>query len=164
MGKKGLIFFEVGVGSEVLISFLQNIMTLKFLFSWYIYHILPWILVIPVTVFSSPLSSLTRWTWVWENSRSWWWTGRPGVLWFTGSQRVGTRLGDWTELNWTEVDFVSWIQTVVSLHLNNCRILSYLSSLSFSFFICQTGIIFPSLKCPCVSWNSICKIWYMVVI
>jgi len=39
----------------------------------------------------------TRCTWVWVNSRSWWWTGRPGVLWFMGSQRVGD---DWvTELN-----------------------------------------------------------------
>ena len=42
--------------------------------------------------------SLTRWTWVWVNSGSWWWTGQPGVLWFMGSQRVGH---DWaTELNW----------------------------------------------------------------
>ena len=39
----------------------------------------------------------TRWTWVWVNSGSWWWTGRPGVLRFTGSQRVGR---DWIELNW----------------------------------------------------------------
>ena len=40
------------------------------------------------------------WTWVWVNSGSWWWTGRPGVLWFMGLQRVGH---DWaTELNWTE--------------------------------------------------------------
>ena len=45
------------------------------------------------------MASLTRWTWVWVDSSSWWWTGRPGVLWFTGSQRVGY---DWaTELNWT---------------------------------------------------------------
>ena len=35
------------------------------------------------------MASLTRWTWVWVNSGSWWWTGRPGVLRFTGSQRVG---------------------------------------------------------------------------
>ena len=42
----------------------------------------------------------TLWTWVWANSGSWWWTGRPGVLRFMGSQRVGH---DWvTELNWTE--------------------------------------------------------------
>ena len=44
------------------------------------------------------MASLTRWTCVWVNSRSWWWTGRPGVLRFMGSQRVGH---DWaTELNW----------------------------------------------------------------
>ena len=43
------------------------------------------------------MASLTQWTWVWVNSRSWWWTGRPGVLWFMRSQRVGH---DWaTELN-----------------------------------------------------------------
>ena len=44
---------------------------------------------------------LTRWTWVWVNSGSWWWTGRPGVLRFMGSQRVGQ---DWvTELNWAQL-------------------------------------------------------------
>ena len=41
------------------------------------------------------MASPTQWTWVWVNSRSWWWTGRPGVLQFMGSQRVGH---DWTEL------------------------------------------------------------------
>ena len=35
------------------------------------------------------MASLTRWTWVWVNSGNWWWTGRPGMLWFMGSQRVG---------------------------------------------------------------------------
>ena len=45
------------------------------------------------------MASLTRRTWVWVNSRSWWWTGRPGVQQSMGSQRVGH---DWvTELNWT---------------------------------------------------------------
>ena len=45
------------------------------------------------------MASPTRWTWVWVNSRSWWWTGRPGVLRFMGSQsRI--QLSDWTELNW----------------------------------------------------------------
>ena len=44
------------------------------------------------------LASLTRWIWIWVNSGSWWWTGRPDVLWFMGSQRIGH---DWaTELNW----------------------------------------------------------------
>ena len=35
------------------------------------------------------MSSLTQWTWVWINSGSWWWTGRPGGLQSMGSQRVG---------------------------------------------------------------------------
>ena len=36
------------------------------------------------------MASLTQWTWVWVNSGSWWWTGRPGVLRpLMGSQRVG---------------------------------------------------------------------------
>ena len=43
------------------------------------------------------MASLTQWTWVWVSSRSWWWTGRPGVLQSMGLQRVGH---DWvTELN-----------------------------------------------------------------
>ena len=47
------------------------------------------------------MASRTRWMWVWVNSGSWWWTGRPGVLRFMGSQRVGH---DWaTEVNWTEL-------------------------------------------------------------
>ena len=47
------------------------------------------------------MASLTQWTWVWVNRRSWWWTGRSGVLQSMGSQRVG--LDRATELNWTEV-------------------------------------------------------------
>ena len=47
------------------------------------------------------MASPTRWAWVWVNSRSWWWTGRPGVLWFMGLQRVRhdwvTELTDWWE-------------------------------------------------------------------
>ena len=40
--------------------------------------------------------------WVWVNSGSWWWTGRPGVLRFMGSQRVGY---DWaTDLIWSDLD------------------------------------------------------------
>ena len=43
------------------------------------------------------MASPTQWTWVWVDSGSWWWTGRPGVLQFIASQRVGH---DWvTELN-----------------------------------------------------------------
>ena len=44
------------------------------------------------------MASLTQWTWVWVGSRSWCWTGRPGMRHLMGSQRVRH---DWaTELNW----------------------------------------------------------------
>ena len=44
------------------------------------------------------MASPAGWAWVWINSRSWWWTGRPGMLRSMGSQRVGH---SWvTELNW----------------------------------------------------------------
>ena len=53
------------------------------------------------------MASLTQWTQVWVNSRSWWWTGRPGVLRFMGLQRVGH---DWvTEMNWTELNWTTQI-------------------------------------------------------
>ena len=43
------------------------------------------------------MAALTQWTWVWVNSGSWWWTGRPSVLKSTGSQGVRC---DWaTDLN-----------------------------------------------------------------
>ena len=46
------------------------------------------------------MALLTRWTWVWVSSGSWWWTGRTGVLRFMGLQRVGH---DWaTGLHWTD--------------------------------------------------------------
>ena len=53
---------------------------------------------------------------------SWRWTGRPGVLWFMGLQRVGD---DWvTELNWTEIKkrlkLSKWINLVLTVKLT-CR-------------------------------------------
>ena len=44
------------------------------------------------------MESLTQWTWVWASSRSWWWTGKPGMLQSMGPQSR-TRLSNWTELN-----------------------------------------------------------------
>ena len=49
------------------------------------------------------MASPTPWTWMWVDSRSWWWTGRPGVLCFMGSQRVGHHWA--TELNWSTLYF-----------------------------------------------------------
>ena len=61
------------------------------------------------------MASLTQWPWVWVNSESWWWTGKPGMLQFMESQRVGH---DWvTDLNWTECQIlfsVSFSHSVMS--------------------------------------------------
>ena len=45
------------------------------------------------------MASLTWWTWVWVNSGSWWWTGRPGVLQFMGRKESDTT----GRLNWAEL-------------------------------------------------------------
>ena len=74
------------------------------------------------------VASPTWWTWVWVNSGSWWWTGRPGVLQSMGLQSW-TQLSDWTKLSWTRLVIgflprsknllISWLQspsTVISEH------------------------------------------------
>ena len=65
--------------------------------------------------------SPSRWTRVWVISRSWWWTERPGMLLFMGSQRVRH---NWkTELNWTELNWCT-----LSSHLKTVRALLFFSS------------------------------------
>ena len=57
------------------------------------------------------VASLIQWTWVWASSESWWWTGKPGMLLSTESQRVGH---DWvTELNWTKEVVGAYAYTLV---------------------------------------------------
>ena len=59
------------------------------------------------------MASPTQWMWVWVNSRSWWWTGRPGVL--QSMQLQGVRHNWAIELNWRkpsgkgERDLYSWL-------------------------------------------------------
>ena len=56
------------------------------------------------------MASLTQWTWVWVDSGSWWWTGRPGVLQLVGSQTVKTQQSDWTALqNFVFSQTSTWI-------------------------------------------------------
>ena len=66
------------------------------------------------------MASLPRWTWVWVSSRSWWWTGRTGILQSMESQRVGH---DWvTELNWTPKAVIHSLLSATSLHsLHACH-------------------------------------------
>ena len=53
------------------------------------------------------MASPTQWIWVWANSRSWWWTGKPGVLQSMALQRAKH---DWaTELtDWLAGDLISY--------------------------------------------------------
>ena len=50
------------------------------------------------------------WTWVSVNSGSWWWTGRPGVLWLTESDMIEQlkELMEWFYDNW------DWLSTVIT--------------------------------------------------
>ena len=64
------------------------------------------------------MASPTQWTWVCVNSRSWWWTGKPGVLRFMGSQRVWH---DWSnELDWLNITLPRVARTQVKCIRNSC--------------------------------------------
>ena len=94
------------------------------------------------------MASLTPWTWVWVNSRSWWWTGRPGVLWFMGSQSDST---EW--LNWIVNFYVTLsIHVPFSLLSSHCVHRSILY-VCFSIAALKINSSVPSLQIPyiCVS-------------
>ena len=55
------------------------------------------------------MASLTQWTWVWVNSRSWWRTGRPRRV-----AKSRTRLSDWTELNWYQSANLTFDKVILS--------------------------------------------------
>ena len=82
------------------------------------------------------MASLTRWKWVWVNSGSWWWTGRPGMLQFMGSQRVGH---DWvtelTELKWTNWKIFLKALRIIVFHFSflskNTKVLKAVTNVIF---------------------------------
>ena len=79
------------------------------------------------------MASRTQWTWVWVNSGSWFWTGRPGVLRSMRSQRVRH---DWvTELKCLRRGIV----TVVAFQSQAARPASlwpHAACLTLPFFSC----------------------------
>ena len=91
------------------------------------------------------MASPTRWTWVWVNPRSWWGTGRPGVLQSMGSQRVRH---DWAELRTNSrklLSAYSCLFYVKKIHSHK--------QLSFSFLPCvvvvQSVVVIP--------WTAACQ-------
>ena len=120
------------------------------------------------------MASPTQWAWVWVNSGSWWWTRRPGVLWFMGLQRVrhdwATELTDWLTLHWSlRMSFLSllailWKSTFkwVYLPFSPLPLASLLLSvickpsldnhfaLLHFFFL---GVVFITASCT-MSWTS----------
>ena len=90
------------------------------------------------------MASLTRWTWVWVNSGSWWWIGRPGVLRFMGSQRVGH--DSVTELNWKLKIMIQVMWAAACIKYFNLKIglihtLCWLSLTTDSVNICWVTLI-----------------------
>ena len=73
----------------------------------------------------------------WVNSESWWWTGRPGVLWFLGLQRVGH---DWViELSWGLTGLISLMSRGLSSIFSSTKV-EGISSSALSIFYCPALI------------------------
>ena len=91
--------------------------------------------------------SLTQWTWVWVNSGSSWWTGRPGMPQFTGNKQL-----DVTErLNWTVLTFISMSGTFHDIRRQKAKSLMLLKTVLFSIHT------FPHfIPVFCLRWGNFC--------
>ena len=78
------------------------------------------------------MASPTQWAWVWVNSGSWRWTGRPVMLQSIGSQRVGCDWATDTYLHYSGAFFVCLFVFYYFLFdtIISTRLLFYSSSLS----------------------------------
>ena len=91
------------------------------------------------------MASPTQWMWVWLNSGSWWWTGRPGMLGFMGSQQVGH---DWaTELIWTELIAIWLVIDIIINILSNLEIFTKISYLGWHCLLQNINSIVYFLIC-----------------
>ena len=90
------------------------------------------------------MASPTQCTWVWVNSGSWWWTGRPGVLRFMGSQKVRH---DWgTELKRVILPLIWFLRCCYKLWRFWYSVHSWLYELSM-----HARIVVSSISCPLIS-------------
>ena len=90
------------------------------------------------------MASLTWWMWVWVNSGSWWWIGRPGVLRFIGSQRAGH---DWvTDLTWPEasLSMTNFQNSLKLMSIESVMPFSHLSLMQTKLCRVQTKILIIS--------------------
>ena len=84
------------------------------------------------------MASPTPWTWVWESSETWWWTGKPGLLESMGSQRVEH---NWvTKLNWIDFQYIWWINLVFLKPVS-------LQTLSPDYPFIERGILVSQYDC-----------------
>ena len=99
------------------------------------------------------MASLTQWTWVSVNSGTWWWIGRPGVLRFMGSQRVGH---DWgTDLIWSDLTHkASGIMTIYSVL--NSESSSWCYQVSPSWIMFTRDLFAESTE---LTWTWPCQPW-----
>ena len=106
------------------------------------------------------MASPTRWTWVWVNSRRWWWTGRPGVLQFMGHKESDTteRLRYWTEASQGQPGYCVW---------------GYVWPVGCLFFILLTPVLLSGkdvchiflieeLKILCFQFQNSCSFWKLL--
>ena len=97
------------------------------------------------------MASLTRWTWGCASSKSWLWTGKPGLLPSMGSQRVRHNWA--TELNWiiSDVEYLLYAfwPSVCLLWRN------FYSDLPLSFWLGCLCFWYLAAWCVCIFWRLI---------
>ena len=94
------------------------------------------------------MASLTRWTWVWANSWGWWWTRRPGVLRFMGSQTVGHNWAtELSELN-TVFSFIAYTCSPSTSGVSLQAQEGVMSGLPQHAEMCSPHRKRPTLLCP----------------
>ena len=104
------------------------------------------------------IASPTGWTWVWASSGSWWWTGKPGLLKSTGSQRVrhywGTELNSEALLQVAIEEGRQETQSVPSQSLLVVR-----PGLNLTIQCLLVALVPWSMPCLTPPWGLSCLVW-----
>ena len=92
------------------------------------------------TGWDGSMASLTRWTWVWVNFGSWWWTG---MAWHAAIHAVAkswTRLNDWSDLIWFNLNVAHQALIPACLSSFSSGSLYFVLSTLIISFIEDTGL------------------------